>query len=260
MQWTWTLECDLQLFLVIPFLVMIYQKIPLKFFVSLITALMFGGIYTSYWIADHYKLTAGVFSMNNHYMLSMWMMKPYCKIHLFSLGILSAILYEEIKKGKVQKSKSWAPHILVILGLVGMYFSAMIAFPRQMDPFGWSFNATGWYYALSRFFWALGWMIIFFYVVLGYSPLCKAAMQNTKTNFLGHLVYPCYLIAPLVYMNMYCTTQESIYMTMIGNIILGMGAMTFTFIVVPIYIFVIEYPIENVMNRTFRKIVNLKSK
>ena len=144
------------------------------------------------------------------------------------------------------------------MGLAGMYEAAMIAFPRQMDPFGWSFNATGWYYSLSRFFWALGWMIIFFYIVLGYSPLAKAAMQNKITNFLGHLVYPCYLIAPLIYMNMYCTTPQSIYMTMFGNIILGMGAMLFTFIIVPIYVLIIEYPIENFLNSTLRKRVNIK--
>ena len=130
MQWTWTLECDLQLYLLIPFLVILYQKISLKVFVFFMSAFLFGGIYISYFVAAHYQLTAGIFSMNNHYMLSMWMMKPYCKLHLFFLGILSAILYEEIKKGNVIKSKSWAPHLLLVLGLVGMFFCAMIAFPR----------------------------------------------------------------------------------------------------------------------------------
>jgi hypothetical protein len=72
-----------------------------------------------------------------------------------------------------------------MLGLIGMGVSAMISFPRQMDPFGWSFSTTGWFYSLSRFFWALGWMIIFFYVVLGYNHLLKVAMTNKVTNFLG---------------------------------------------------------------------------
>jgi len=130
MQYTWTLECDLQLYLLIPFLVMIYQKTSLKFFVFLNTTFLLIGVYTSKYIAAYYELTAGVFSMNNHNMLSMWMMKPYCKLHLFFLGILSAILYEEIKKGTVKKSKSWAPHLLLVLGLVGMGTSALIAFPR----------------------------------------------------------------------------------------------------------------------------------
>ena len=143
-------------------------------------------------------------------MLSMWMMKPYCKIHLFALGILCALYYEQFKLGNVRKTKSWWPHLLLIFGLFIMYQSAMIAWPREMDPFGWSYEKTGWFYSLSRFCWALGWMIIFFYVVIGYSPLAKAAMQNRISNFLGSMVYPCYLIAPLVYMNMYCSTHPRV--------------------------------------------------
>jgi hypothetical protein len=49
-------------------------------------------------------------------------------------------------------------------------------------------------------------------------------------------------------------------MTMLGNVILGMGAMFFTFIAVPLYILVIEYPIEKVNNGTLRKQVNIKQK
>ena len=174
-------------------------------------------------------------------------MKPWCKLHMFALGILSAILYIQIKKGKIKKQKSCLPHLVLVFGLIIMGGAAMISFPRQMDPFGWSYEQTGWYFSLSRLSWALGWIIIFFYNVLGYSPLCKVALGNRICNFLGTLVYPCYLIAPLIYMNMYCTTEESIYMTMLGNIILGMGAMFFTFIIVPAYIFVIEFPLSNII-------------
>lgn len=99
MQWTWTLEADIQLYLFIPFLVILYQKTSLRFMSIFTTCLMLAGIYVSYYVASYYKLTAGVFSLNNHNMLSMWMMKPYCKIHLFALGILSALYYEQIKEG-----------------------------------------------------------------------------------------------------------------------------------------------------------------
>ena len=42
-------------------------------------------------------------------------------------------------------------------------------------------------------------------------------------------------------------------MTMLGNVILGMGAMFFTFVVVPIYIFVIEYPLNKANDYVLRR-------
>ena len=93
MQYTWCLECDLQLYLMIPFLVVLFQKVGPKIFSAILVLMMLGGAFTSFYIAYHYQLTAGVFSLNNHNMLSMWMMKPWCKLHLFSLGILSAVIY-----------------------------------------------------------------------------------------------------------------------------------------------------------------------
>ena len=47
-------------------------------------------------------------------------------------------------------------------------------------------------------------------------------------------------------------------MTMLGNVTLGMGAMFITFIVIPMYIFVIEYPIDKANNVALRKKVNIK--
>ena len=48
-------------------------------------------------------------------------------------------------------------------------------------------------------------------------------------------------------------------MTMLGNVILGMGAMFITFIIVPIYILVIEYPMNKANNSFLRENFNIKS-
>jgi hypothetical protein len=52
------------------------------------------------------------------------------------------------------------------------------------------------------------------------------------------------MIAPLVYMNMYCSMTEAVYMTMVNNIYLGMGAMVVTMAVVVPFQFCLMYPIE----------------
>jgi uncharacterized membrane protein YfcA len=47
-------------------------------------------------------------------------------------------------------------------------------------------------------------------------------------------------------------------MTMLGNMILGMGGMLFTFMAVPVYMFVLEYPIQTANNMTLRELVKIK--
>jgi uncharacterized membrane protein (DUF485 family) len=47
-------------------------------------------------------------------------------------------------------------------------------------------------------------------------------------------------------------------MTMLGNVILGMGSILCTFIVVPIYISVIEFPMDTANNKFLRQKVNIK--
>lgn len=63
------------------------------------------------------------------------------------------------------------------------------------------------------------------------------------------------MLAPLVYMNMYCTVDEAIYMTMLSNNILGMGAMLITILVAFLFILIIQYPLENFFDKTLRKYI-----
>jgi hypothetical protein len=51
------------------------------------------GIAVNYKISKNYELTAGIFSMENYYLYSMYIAKPWCKLHVFALGILSGTLF-----------------------------------------------------------------------------------------------------------------------------------------------------------------------
>lgn len=56
---------------------------------------------------------------------------------------------------------------------------------------------------------------------------------------LGAMVWPCYMITPFVYMFMFSSVDESVFMTMLGNCVLGMGGIFITFGVAIIFIFFI---------------------
>ena len=56
---------------------------------------MVTGITVNYLISKNYQLTAGIFSMEYYYIYSMFIAKPWCKLHVFALGILSGTLFAE---------------------------------------------------------------------------------------------------------------------------------------------------------------------
>jgi len=67
---------------------------------------MISGIFINFFIAKKYKLTAGIFSLENYYLFSMLMNKPYCKLHVYFLGILSSVFFINICEYKMLIKKN----------------------------------------------------------------------------------------------------------------------------------------------------------
>ena len=286
MAWSWTYECDFQLFLMTPFLVILYKKIGRVPSYFLFTAPIFLGVYINYQSSYAYDLTAGIFSLENFYMFSYYINKPWYKLGVYFVGLLSAMIFidvreykKSIREGTVDKlqyttvnflhrsdsrvnggcCKRIIPMVSLLSALVGYFFICFIAFPRQIDPYGWTDAQNAWFYAVTRTGWAICTMTLFFFLVLDHAPLVRHAFANPNTHLLGQLIWPCYIIAPLVYMNMYCTTQSAIFMTMINNIYLGMGAMWITIFFAFSFIFLFSNPVETVMDLTLRRLVTSKA-
>ena len=97
MQWTWCIECDIQLFLLTPWMVKLYRSIGPKKMFYIMAPTFIAGLFIIYFMAMQHELTAGVFSMNNFYQYSFYN-KPWNKVSVYALGIMSAMLYIEIKK------------------------------------------------------------------------------------------------------------------------------------------------------------------
>uniref|UniRef100_A0A7S3G093 Acyltransferase 3 domain-containing protein n=1 Tax=Strombidium rassoulzadegani TaxID=1082188 RepID=A0A7S3G093_9SPIT len=298
MQWTWTLECDMQLFLLVPFFVHLYNNSSKTFAKFMAFVLVLLGTLISFAVAHKNNLTAGILTMDNNTLYDHFLSKPHCKLHVFALGILCAMFFEDIKeyqfrmrvnrqleRGPHEKQaiiddfpvvdylqkdqfrsrsrgllQKLAPTLGLLLAFLLIYESLFVDFPRQMDPFGWTRSQNAWYYALSRIAWATAFCIFFFHMVLGHNPIMFVGCRSNPTNFMGEMIWSNYLLCPLIYMNMYCTTPEAIYMTMLGNVILGMGSMTFTIIISVIFMLFIQYPVESIVKQLSRPMVVPRSK
>lgn len=281
MGWSWFYECDMQLYLFAPFFVILYHKAGRKFCYVFFTLILGAGIGINYHTSYEYKLTAGIFSLETcYFMYSYYLNKPYYKISVYMLGILSGMLFIDIREYKRSKRegtndhqkykvvnflhrshkrvnggicKRFTPAFLIILAIIGMYLATFLAFPRLVDPYGWTNNENAWYYATTRIAFALSVMIIFFYLVFDHNPLMIGCCTNKLLLILNEFIWPSYIIAPIVYMNMFCTVNESVYMTMINNIYLGMGSMICTMVIAGFVMIFYYHPVQALVDRTLRK-------
>lgn len=97
MPWSWSYEQDIQLFLVVPFAVMLYFKVGRIASYLLWTLIMSLSIFLVFKISFHYSFTAGVFSIENAKAFSYFYVKPWCRLPNFSLGVLSAMFFIDIR-------------------------------------------------------------------------------------------------------------------------------------------------------------------
>ena len=105
-----------------------------------------------------------------------------------------------------------------------------ISYGCTKTPYAWTKAANMAFFSLTRSTYSLGWMFIAFYIILGHSRVGRIIMGNPAFNACGRLVYIAYLISPIVMMIVYSNTDSGVFMTLVGNITLGMGHMMVAFI------------------------------
>lgn len=120
-----------------------------------------------------------------------------------------------------------------------------ISYGCTKTPYAWSKAANMAFFALTRVTYALGWMMLIFYIILGHSRVGLFVLSNPPMNAAGRLVYISYLISPIIMMVVYSNTYSGVFMTLVGNITLGMGHMTLAFTFGALIFILIQWPIMN---------------
>jgi hypothetical protein len=260
MPWSWAIAADFQLYIFIPFYVILYKKSRTAC-IYFAWFLVFAGTVIICSIVSNFNLTAGAYTLENWYMYAKYLNKPYCKLQVHAIGILFCIMYLDLlkyrqiaKKNKEEAEKQYPKIALllksVVLGKAMMLFGVLfivinlfISFFCTKNPYAWPSSANMAFFSLTRSTFTLGWFLIAFYIIFGHSNIGKFALANPVFNAAGRLVYPAYLISPIIMMIVYSNTDHGVFMTLLGNMTLGMGHMFIAFFF-GFFIFVlIQWPI-----------------
>jgi hypothetical protein len=108
---------------------------------------------------------------------------------------------------------------------------------------------------LTRNGWAVATMIMYFLMICGHNSTALYFSKNSYICLFGAIMWPAYIISPIVYMNMYSRVKEAIYMTMLSNCVLGMGGIMYVILITFAFLMVLQYPIETIVSKTIRKLL-----
>lgn len=95
MFWLWSISNDIQLFLLTPFLILLYKKSPaagiaMNVFLTLVATII--GIVE----VNDLKIRASGFALENYYLFGDVLSKPYTKFGVFCMGVLYSHFYMNI--------------------------------------------------------------------------------------------------------------------------------------------------------------------
>lgn len=145
---------------------------------------------------------------------------------------------------------------MLYAGLTLIITNLFISYGCTKNPYAWSNFGNMAFFSLTRSSYSLGWMLVAFYIFFGHTKVGMVLLASSPINGCGRLVYPAYLISPIVMMVVYCNTDHGIMMTLIGNVTLGMGHLMISFIIGAMMYIMIMFPIKRAIQLTLHPFVS----
>ena len=115
--WGFFVQCYFQLYLITPLLFILYKKLPVAFWLLMVT---FVGISISYWI--YYCLlkefTVGLLSFNNYEIFDILFRRPWAKLEMLAYGFAFATFYFRLlkyRKLRTDEERKTAHHVIYFL-------------------------------------------------------------------------------------------------------------------------------------------------
>ena len=202
----------MQLALIIPFMVLFYNRGPLIGNIVMLIITTFCLWHACYQV-EKYQLRAGFFAVENYNLLDKLFSKPWTFLHGVSLGVSMAYLYIQIlnyRKELVDSEKirrfpqvhylmnsPILSYVSIILGNGLIVFNFLIGHPAIADPYSWTMLENQLYCSVVRVTYNVGCFMIIIPMFLGHFNFGKYLMSTSLMRAIGKLSFLVALILPL---------------------------------------------------------------
>jgi hypothetical protein len=234
--WGWFPPCEIQIFLVLPFLVYAacLMKGP-KAKTAFIASGLLVGIAINFWIIWTNRLAAAMFAPQDIAIYRLFINKPYTKVCSVFLGIAMAFMLTDIRSNRSDPSSRWARLKSSVLYVVISYSVAFallcyIVFSpisANKHPPAWSNLRNSLFISLSRPLFIMCLMVFMINMFIGRGQGLKAFFASSFWVPLSSLSYLVYLIFPILNAVLISSMPQSLFLSYINVVYLLIGNYVF---------------------------------
>ena len=209
--WTWYLANDMQFFILTPFLVIIYCKHKLLGILSL-ALLAFTSWMLTIGLFLYYNLSPALLAPTATVTNIQYYVRPYTRINVYLLGILSAYCYLAYKKGdtfsykcfdainlRIIHSRAWR-YLSYSLGLLFTYLAVIWINPYEQN-FGQDTNTFEniIFFLFDKILFIFGLILVLYPIFLGRGKILLIFLGHPIFGGMGKLTYGVYMLHVYLY-------------------------------------------------------------
>lgn len=256
--YSWYLAVDMQCFLLLPILVIIYYKNRRAGWIVALT-LSFGSIllwfvaaYANNWAPDLPWILEHMEEYFKFYV------KPYYRFAPYGLGVITGLLLSEYKDESLGEHafartlyKLWKNCILryltYLIGIAIIIWSIFIHHPvNNGEAQNWSRLTKSAFLASQRSIWVFGWILLLMPTMMGWGRLLRAVLGAGFWSPLTRLTFGAYLIHPQLQVWYYWNLEQAWFIGNINSIVNAFGFATASYILAVCFSLMAEAPAMNI--------------
>ena len=254
--WSWYLANDMQFFLITPWLVIFYKKLPKQCIVAII-AIIICSIGVQSYVVYHYDLSVSYFYKSKGEFFEDYYVKPYNRINAYLLGIIIAWMYFEWKDKKSQDStinkltRSWVDNVVLkwVLIFVGLAITFVCVALHYVFNHDWERIVT-WhnvlYIIVSRPLFVIGLLLVIYPVMLGKEKNLFAILGAPFWNVLAKLTYGAYMFHCIILFAEKSMDYHSIHFTFMRTMFSSIHIWVLSYLLSLILTLFIELPLSQI--------------
>mmetsp|Transcript_28961 Transcript_28961/g.37343 ORF Transcript_28961/g.37343 Transcript_28961/m.37343 type:complete len:712 (-) Transcript_28961:330-2465(-) len=248
----WYLAVDFQMFLVAPFVLLLYKK-NRRWGIGALVALCIAGIAWGWAVAEAYDLSFNTFSPTTMDYFDVYYSKPWTRCPPYIIGMLTAILwYEKVylpqkmfekqtHKLSIQQTLVWGS---ISAALMGVTVYGCWTDYRDMEP-SWGTFEDHAYLALSKPAWSVGLAIMCYLCFLNQGGVVQDILEAQIFVPLSRLCFTAYLAHPIVLYTLYNSRVSKLHFTTIEYTFTFLGATTGAILLAAGFYLLVERPCLN---------------
>ena len=232
MNWTWFIDIDIQLFILIPVFVIIYKKVKVLGIIIPIVLVLLSIVYIMHIVMIN-EFRAGILALENYDIYSELITKPQTRIGSYCIGVLFGFFYERLIQYREETDHQKLNenffivkflhhkkvcHVLFFCANAIVLVCLLVNYQAMQHPYQWPLMSNAFFYGFYRIAFTIAICLYTTVFSTNSFPLLNILMGNQYFRALGRISYSCAIIVPYIIPAINFSLDKSYYIAFLSTI------------------------------------------